>query len=831
MSKPLFHESDKVDKYCYHCGENVPASLTLSIEIEGKQRAMCCRGCLAVAQCILGSGLNDYYRFRSDNPATPDSRDEDYSLYDNPGVLADFSHALDDSGTRQESRLSVAGLHCAACAWLIENRLQRLPGIESVSVHLQNALVTIRWRRDEIKMSEIMIAIHQLGYQALPYSPANRDQHLQEELDGLLRRLGLAGIGMMQVGMVAIGLYAGDFQGMDDTTRNLLRYFSLAVATPVLLYSAQPFFRGAWRSLKAGQPGMDVPVSLALVAAFTASVLATLQQQEHVYFDTVSMFTFFLLLSRYLQAKVRQTQTSNTVLLPLAARKITQAGDNSYQWLPLKDLQRGDIISVVPGETIPIDGRVLRGQSSVETSAFNGEFLPVQVAIGSTVLAGSGNIDGSLDIEVTATASQSSIVQMEALLEQAHAAKPKFAQLADRLASHFVSAVILLALASYLYWLQHSPEQAFIIALSVLVVSCPCALSLATPTTFTAAVSSLRRDGIVLRSTQTLEALHKVDRVIFDKTGTLTLGKPHIQSSHYYQDNHEQIMRIAAALEQHSNHPVAEAFRRPSNIDLPEVHKLSIYAGEGIAANIDGESYRIGQGGFCIPLADLPSLEQEANNTEVYLVSSKGPLARFILEDSLRPEAAALVSEIRDQGIAITILSGDKNQAVAKIANTLNIPDYHGEFSAAAKLEAIHRYQAAGERVLMVGDGINDAPILSAADMSIAMSSASALTRNQADVSLLDNSLSAVSTLFATAKRSRRLLKENIGWALLYNLTSLPLAAVGLVPPWLAAIGMSTSSLVVVLNALRIKGKANLSDSKKLPIQAPVKTSVENAHG
>ncbi len=776
---------------------------------------MCCGGCLAVAKCILNSGLDDYYKLRSDSPTTPDARNEDYSLYDNPGVLEEFTRS-DDADNVSESRLSIGGLHCAACAWLIENHLQRLPGVESVSVHLQNAVATVRWHLAEARMSDIMTAVHELGYQALPYSPANRDRQLQDELDGLLRRLGLAGIGMMQVGMVAIGLYAGDFQGIDEGTRNLLRYFSLAVATPVLLYAAQPFFSGAWRSLKARQPGMDVPVSIALISAYIASALATFQQSEHVYFDTISMFTFFLLLSRYLQARVRQSQLGGQIILPLAARKITPDGDKQYQWLPLKSLQRGDQINVAPGETIPVDGTVCRGQSSVETSAFNGEFFPELVRPGSEVLAGSGNIDGSLDIEVSAPASHSSIVQMETLLERAQSSKPRFAQLADRLASYFVSAVLLLALLSYLFWLQRLPEHAFVIALSVLVVSCPCALSLATPTTFTAAVSSLRRNGIVLRKAQTLEALQKVNRVIFDKTGTLTLGKPHIAGTEYYSGDQDKTLAIAAALEQHSNHPIAEAFRRLQTVSLPNLKALDIHAGEGVQAYIDGVQYRIGRREYCEQLVTLPEQSLPAAGTEVYLVAEDGPKARFTLEDALRPDAAALVSEIRNSGIAVTLLSGDKPGPVQNVATSLGIDDAHSQCSAADKLRTIQQYQAQGEKVMMVGDGVNDAPVLAAADISVAMSNASSLTRNQADANLLGDSLNAVSRLFATAKHSGTLLKQNIGWALLYNAISLPLAAIGLVPPWLAAIGMSASSLVVVLNALRINRKPQRAPQKPL---------------
>ncbi|CAA0090527.1 Copper-exporting P-type ATPase [Zhongshania aliphaticivorans] len=780
---------------CYHCGEPLPSGVNFHVVVNGQPKQVCCRGCQAVAECILSAGLDDYYRLRSSVADTPSDSNEDFSRYDDPVLIETFSHREEQYWV---SRFNIGGLRCAACAWLIEHHLQGIDGVASVTVHLQNAVATVKWNPDCIPVSQLFRHFNTLGYQALPWSAANRDKQIHDEMDGLLRRLGIAGIGMMQAGMVAIGLYAGDFQGIEQSTSTLLRVFSLIVTTPVLLYSAQPFFKNAWRSLRHWHPGMDVPVSIALAAAYLASLLATVRQGEHVYFDTISMFTFFLLLSRYLQLRVSQHQHSQPCL-PISARQITLLGSNEFAWTPVQSLEVGDLISIHPGETIPIDGIIRRGQSDIENSAFSGEFIPEQGQPGTAVMAGCGNIDGNIDLEVTATAANSAWTKIDQLLEQAQSNKPLAAQLADRLSSQFVMLVLLVSGLSFAYWHNHDGGSAFLIALSVLVVSCPCALSLATPASYTAAIKALRQNGILLSNGRALEQLKNISHIIFDKTGTLTEGRPHILACHLFgNSNKQEILRIAASLEQLSQHPIAHAFALKQEHAL-ELKNGQVSSGAGVSATINGREYRIGSAKFC--RVEAPPISPHLN---VYLSGQDGLLAHFELTDEIRPDASALIQTLDNSGLNVEVLSGDHSDQVATVSKILNIKNYHSGYSAAQKLDHVKQLQKQGAVVMMVGDGINDAPVIAAADISVAMTSASELTRAQSDVILLENRLSAIIELFNKAKQSRRILLQNLTWALLYNLISLPLAAMGLVPPWLAALGMSLSSLLVVFNALRI---------------------------
>lgn len=778
---------------CYHCGDPLPAGGAFSLDIAGENRRFCCAGCQAVAQCIVDSGLNDYYRLRTDTAARPDADRADYRQFDEPALMEAFSRR---DGEDWISRFSLGGLRCAACAWLIENHLPRLQGITAVNVNLQQGLATVRWNPSRLKVSDIFYQFDRLGYQALPWSNNTRQAHLQEEMDSLLRRLGVAGIGMMQVGMVAIGLYAGDFQGIDSGTRNMLRVFSLLVATPVLLYAAQPFFTSAWRSLKQRHLGMDVPISIALASAYVASLVATVTQAEHVYFDTISMFTFFLLVSRYLQLRVEQTFFQNGQL-PLSAKKIAALGAAEFQWVAVKDLEVGDLVSVSPGDMIPIDGTVMRGHSAVENSAFTGEFLPASVSTGDTVLAGSGNLDGNLELQVTRAANDSAWAQVDALLEQAQACKPRVAQIADQLASHFVLLVLTVSALSLAWWWHSEQHSAFLVALSVLVISCPCALSLATPTSYTAAIRALRHQGVILRQGSVLETLQGVSHVVFDKTGTLTEGRPRIVASTLRDGiDPQRALDIAASLEQVSHHPIATAFTSTGRLD---VRDIDVQSGKGISGRIDDRCYRIGSAAYCGVDA-----EQHSTDIDVYLCDENGVMAHYQLADTLRADAARLIHRLKQRQHQVQILSGDHNRQVGRIAAQLGIQEWYAGCSAQQKLAHIRALQQQGARVMMVGDGVNDAPVIAAADISVAMTEASDLTRAQADVVLVDNQLAGVELLFTTAQRGRRILKQNLAWALGYNLVSLPLAAAGMVPPWLAALGMSLSSLLVILNALRL---------------------------
>ncbi|MAY39559.1 MULTISPECIES: heavy metal translocating P-type ATPase [Spongiibacter] len=788
---------------CYHCGEPLPAKGHYSLIIDGQERAMCCPACVAVSETILGAGLDDYYRLRDQQASRPNDGAEDFLQYDSPAVFQQFSSSR--NGLWQ-SQLSIGDMHCAACAWLIEHRLGMMDGVRSIRVNLQRGKATVEWDPATVKLSAVFDAIYRLGYGVQPWSAEGHLEQMREQQRGLLRRLGLAGVAMMQLMMVAVALYAGDFQGIDDDTRSLLRWFSLALATPVIAYSSQPFFKGAWRGLRSRRLGMDVPVSLALIAAYLASLQATVRGEGHVYFDTVSMFCFFLLLSRFIQnnLQLRREQTMRP-LLPMTARKLLADGSN--QWLALSALEPGDEIVVQPGEVVPVDATIIAGSSSVEDSAFTGEFMPKRKAVGELVLAGSHNIDGSLYLRVGAEVGQSRLSQIDQLLDSARLNRPPIAELADRLSGYFTLFVLFCSGAAFFYWSVHPGHSAFLTALAVLVVSCPCALSLATPSSYAAAISALRRRGALVANAAVLENLEHISHVIFDKTGTLTEGRPRLMAIERDSEIEEaRLLGIASALELESSHPIAQAFARDRLADAGftpmtlHASNLELRAGEGVEGDVDGQRYRIGSRRFCLPDA----AEADDGNMTVYLVRDGVLLARFVLQDSLREEAKQAVSALQSRGIRSLLLSGDDSDQVAWLAGQLHFDEYRAACSAADKLARIRELQAQGATVMMVGDGVNDAPVIAAADVSIAMAAASDLTRSCADVALLSNRLSLIETVFEKAVQMRRVLRQNIFWALLYNGTALPAAAMGLVPPWLAALGMSASSLVVVLNALRL---------------------------
>ncbi|GAB3379457.1 cadmium-translocating P-type ATPase [Spongiibacter taiwanensis] len=805
---------------CFHCGQPVPPNLNLWVTVAGQQQPLCCDACLAVSQCILGAGLDDFYRMREQTLSRrqPSSKQVDYRQYDDESVYTGFSRCLAGDW---ESQLAISDLHCSACAWLIEHQLLRLTGVKAVQVNLQRGLATVTWQPGNVKISQIFQAIWNLGYPVQPWSAEARSAQMQTEINGLLRRVGVAGIAMMQLGMVAIALYAGAFQDMDSTSQALLRVFSLLVATPVILYAAQPFFWGALRNLRAGQVGMDVPIALALAAAYGASALATLRQQGEVYFDTVSMFCFFLLLSRYLQALVqRRQEQSLRPLLPLTARR--RRADGQLEWKALSRIAVGDELVVEPGEMIPADGDIISGTSSIEDSAFTGEFLPSHCAPGQAVLAGSRNVEASLTIRVRRPSCDSRIVKIDQLLCRAQANKPAIAALADRLGRGFVLLVLALAGGSYLLWSQLGGHDPFLTALAVLVVSCPCALSLATPSCYTAAVNGLRKLGLLVSNAAALESVDQITHVIFDKTGTLTEGEPELLAVESYSGQHTaHLVALAAALEANSNHPIALAFRpdalsklgyQPSPIDLkqPQIH-----SGRGIEGVYAGRYYRIGSASFCSHGTD-PGQMPNSNAIPVFLSEDGQLIGRFLIADKLRQDAPALMDFLHQRGIKTLLLSGDHSHQVGHLARRLGVDQFQGSCSPDDKLSVIRQLQAYGATVMMVGDGVNDAPIIAAADISVAMASGSDLTRSQADICLLRNQLISIKKVFTGAAKMKHILKQNLLWALLYNLTALPAAALGLVPPWAAAIGMSLSSLIVVLNALRIDRIDNARQSPTL---------------
>ncbi len=786
---------------CYHCALPIPAGCDITVDIEGVDRPVCCPGCKAVAELIRDTGLSSYYAMReAPEPGAGRPPDEggEWHIFNSDDMLTAFSAGDDELA---DVTIYVGGMYCSACSWLIESTVTRLPGVETADINPVAHRLRVRWNRAALGLGDLLRSLADLGYEPQPLTPDSTARPEVAEQRTALKRLLVASLGMMQAMMFAVGLYAGDYQGIDPDMQHFLRLVSFFVTTPVVFYSARPFFAGAIRGVRARQPGMDLPVSIAVGAAYAASVYATFTRGPAVWYDSVTMFVFFLTLGRFLEMRARHRSidrsTALSSLLPNTALKLS--GDERLV-VPVSQLLAGDLVAVRAGDSIPADGTVVDGETTVDEALLTGETTPLVRREGDTMTAGSVNLDGNVTMRVERTGNATTLGTISRLSEQARFARPAFVQLADRIASYIVVALLVVAAAVAVYWYFAAPERAFVITLSVLVVTCPCALALATPAAFAAAGARLSVLHLLVTDGNAIEVLAKANSVIFDKTGTLTKGTPAITSIEVFDDGWEEqrLRKVAAALESASSHPIAQAF----SIDapLPETSGLRVSIGQGVSGIVDGRRWRLGRADF----VSSGTARRSDSATRVYLGLDDNLVAAFSLEDELRHDAAATVDALRDLGVDVSLLSGDSEIPVARVADALDIEQFESDCSPKRKLDAIKFAQSSGKKVIMVGDGINDAPVLAGADTSVALAHGAMLAQTSADVIMPGESLSPLVTGIRTARMTMRIVRQNLAWAIVYNATALPLAAAGFVPPWAAAIGMSASSLVVVLNALRL---------------------------
>jgi len=766
---------------------------------------MCCPGCQAVAQAIVDGGLEQYYRQRTEKADTGSAATfnalEALKLFDQPEVQKSF---VRDKQDLKEAALILEGIHCAACIWLNEQHLQQLAGVHKVSINYATHRATVSWDDGQIHLSDILQAIQSIGYKAHPYDPSKQQQILEQEKRDYLKRIGLAGVLGMQLMVLAVSMYLGDWTGMESGIRKFFVWLSLLLTAPILMYSARPFLDGALRDLRRLRAGMDVPVSIGILLAFFGSAWNAWTGTGHVFFDSVAMFVFFLLSARYLemQARKHSAETSEALVqsIPTMARLVDDTGDES--WVAAATLKPGQTFRANPGEVFAADGVLDDTATSVDESLLTGEHEPVAKRVGDEVIGGSINVGNPALVRITRSGDDTVLSGILQLVEQAQTGKPEISRLADRAAGWFVSAILLLAAFVAAFWLWQDSSAWLAITVSVLVVTCPCALSLATPTAITAAIGVLTRIGLVPASTVALERLEKVTHVLFDKTGTLTLGHPVISGVELRAELDETaVRRIAAALEQHSLHPIARAFSQPQDEGMA-ANDVEHIVGGGIRGSIDGHQYRIGNWQFVA--TDEAEDVAPDSGSRIYLAEQNTLLAVFLINDGLRPESQKLIEALRDRGLQTSIISGDYESSVRAIADKLGVDEFRAGYTPADKLGYIRQLQEKGATVMMVGDGINDAPVLSAADISVAMGEGAQLAMSRADFILMSGSLSVVVDGLNIARRTMRIIRQNLAWAVVYNLSALPLAAAGMVPPWLAALGMSASSLVVVLNALRL---------------------------
>lgn len=787
---------------CFHCHQPIPRGIDLSVEIEGQKQPMCCFGCQSVAETIVDQGLTHFYKYRETKPGelilVPDELQQlqsELERYDDPDIQREF---VSRQGERQAATLALEGMTCAACAWLIERQLMNTAGVSKVVVNSATERLQVEWQANQTRLSDILRAIHQVGYKALPFQQADLEASYEKKRRGYIRRLGVAGIASMQTMMVAFGLY---FDDIDDTTRLYFWWVSLLFTAPVIVYSCQPFFVNAIKALKARTLNMDVPVALAMAIAFIASFYATVTDTGEIYYECVSMFAFFLLSGRFLEMQAKHKAVANAAnlmkLIPAIAERKT---DEGWQQVMVKYLEPGDVIRVKAGETIPADGELMDADAWCDESLLTGESRPVGKKQLDTVYAGSINQEHPISIRIQATHQETLLSGIISLQDSALEQKPRFVRLADIVSRYFVLMTLIVTTLTYLAWTFIDPSKAFWVMLAVLVATCPCALSLAAPTAMSGAVSRLNRSGILIKHAVLMEALPKMKTLCVDKTGTLTRGQFSIVD-HVYCDGvaEADIECIAASLESYSEHPIARPIQRLSahkSLDTVENHQ-----GLGISGYYQGKNYRIGSFEFIQqwhPDAKLPM--QQAN---VILASEERILAAWKVDDELRADTAVTLQWYKNLGFNIVMLTGDSAERAEELAASLPIDQVYAGLKPEDKLSRLQTLRENGP-VLMVGDGINDGPVLAGADGSVTFATGSDLAQTSSDVVILNGELAGLRRMYETAHLTRRIIRQNFTWAIGYNLVILPLAVTGQVGPLLAMLGMSASSLIVMTNSLRL---------------------------
>ena len=754
---------------CFHCGLPVEAPGRHRVAVLGAEREMCCGGCAAVAQTIVASGLQSYYETRTSPGSFPEAlhRNGDRSLA---------------TANPEGTALILDGVRCAACLWLIEETLLRLPGVNA-RVNYATRRAQVAWDPQQADLGRIVAAIHAVGYGACPYDPRRQDELERRERRTALWRLFVAGFGAMQVMMYAFPAYVDGAEGtLSPQAAQLMRWVSLLLTLPVVLFSCRPFFSAAWQELRHRRLGLDTPIALGIGGAFLASAWATFTGRGEVYFDSICMLAFLLLAARFAEGAAR--------------RRAARALDPLLRLTAGREPAVGEVLRIAPGERIPADGVVETGATSVDESLLTGESRPVAKHPGQELVGGSVNLEQPVSMRVTRVGADTRAAGIARLVERAAAARPPLVESADRAARVLTYVVVASALG--MLALTGDPW----IAVAMLVATCPCALALAAPVVLTRAGAALLAHGALLTRSRALEALDRASDVVLDKTGTLTAGRFSIAGFVALGGLDEPACRsLAASLEAASRHPLAQPFQRDP---APVAEELSSTPGEGIEGRVAGRRLRIGSKRFCAALCGrgAPAVAGSAL-TQVFLADEQGWLAAFELQDALRPDAARLVEALRARGLRVHLASGDRAEVVASVAARLGIERFRGAMTPRDKLALVERLQGEGRVVAMVGDGLNDGPVLARADVSVAMGSGADSAQLQADLVLLSSELHSLLGAFDVARRAMRLVRENLAWAALYNAAVLPMAALGWIGPWQAGLGMGASSLVVLVNALR----------------------------
>lgn len=783
---------------CAHCGEPVLAAVEL--RFDDGLRSYCCGGCAEAARWITRSGLGDYYRWRS-APAPRIGEDEDFLAWDRAETLEAHSEVI---GETRAIRLAVGGMHCAACAWLIDKALRREAGVREVSANAVEGRVRIVWSQATVPLSSLLKCIARLGYRpSLLASPA-REAERRRARNRRLLGLGIAGLGTFQAMMFAEALYLDTSGSMPVATRDAFRWLTAALSAPVVFVAGAPFLRGMANEIRLRVPGMDTLIGSGVLLAWVGSVFETYRGGPQVWFDAAVMFVLFLLAARHLEASLRDSGEARLDALAGAQPALAwREADGRLEQVPTRELVAGDIVHVSSGCALPCDGVLLDAEARVDEALLTGESTPRRHPAGATLLAGGLVHGGKLRLRATAVGAATALSQVARRVEALRDQRPPLADQAERWARHTVVVTLLLALVVAAIWLTIDASRAFPIALAILVATCPCALALAIPAAIARAQARLAERGVLVLGADALRRLAEVDTVVFDKTGTLTRGEPAVLGITCFDGTTPaQAMALAARLEAAVSHPLARAFGRAEGAPA---EAASMHPGQGVAGRMDQSDWRIGRAGFALQdTSTMPMAGPEDGG--VWLSRAGQGVARFEIDDAPREDAEDAVRALRDGGLRLAILSGDATPRVQALAARIGMSDVpmSGRLTPEGKLAALLAMQAQGQRVLMVGDGVNDADVLAAADVSVAMAEGAAVAQRQADLVLAGSRLSTVVDAWRIARQTRDVIHQNIRWAIAYNVIMLPAAAVGLIGPGLAALGMALSSLAVTVNAWRI---------------------------
>lgn len=804
------------DNSCYHCGSFVDSKDSYDADLGGMSRKFCCAGCMAIAQTIHGEGLEVFYARRAqsgDKPATDIASNTipaNLAPYNDPSLLARYTRPSSENGDL-ETTLRLEKIRCAACIWLCEQHLRRIPGVKDVQINYVSQKLKAVFSPEQTSLARLLFEVERIGYEAWPFEPSLAIEKSKKERRQLLTRLGVALLGMMQVMMYAWPSYVGD----SDITPEydlLLGWVSWALTVPVMVYSAGPIFQAAWRSLTSMRQtqilGMDVPIALALALAFSAGTVNIATGSGQGYFDSITMFVAFILAARYVELLARQDAQGGAEALakqlPATCERVPNyPTSQQVEIIPVINCKLGEILRVSPGDIVPADGVLIESESSLDESLLTGESRPIDKKIGDRVYAGTHNILNPLLMRIDAVGQSTRIAGIASLLDQALQAKPLMVSLAEKWAGYFVGFLLAAAFLSSAIWWYVDPSRAWTVLVSVLVASCPCALSLAVPTAMAAAQGAVTKLGLFIVRGHVLEGLVKATDLVLDKTGTLTMGRPELKKVLIARPefSRSDVLSIVLAMESGQKHPLALSLLRIAEAENISQGTLSEPVCNQLGKGLSSGIYRLGSAAW----VGTSQIEQEGQYGQVHLADDKGLIASFIFLDTLRAGLDELLAAAKLRKITVHLVSGDDPATVAWWAHQVGIENYKGACTPEDKYHFIEALQYEGRFVWAIGDGINDAPLLARANVSIAVGAGAPLVAAGADAILTAISLEPLAKTILLADKTAVVIKENLLWALIYNLLAIPVAMMGWVNPWVAGIGMSLSSLAVTLNAWRLR--------------------------